>query len=100
MINSLGGSRLEETAVKLPNQARIRTASRIAGVLLVGSVLRMLGFMGAVNRYVAGASAPMAKNVVNYVGVNTEPRVKAVASAIAQGVREGQAAQSPQSPEK
>jgi hypothetical protein len=42
----------------------------------------------------------MAKNVVNYVGVNTEPRVKAVASAIAQGVREGQAAQSPQSPEK
>lgn len=55
----------------------------------VGTALLMFGFFGAVQRYVAGEAAPVAKDVVNYMGENTQPGVKAVAKAITEGIREG-----------
>jgi hypothetical protein len=58
-------------------------------LLFVGGVLTMFGFIGAVQRYVAGESAPVAKDVVNYMGENTQPGVKAIARAVAQGIKEG-----------
>ena len=58
-------------------------------LLFIGGVLSMFGFMGAVQRYTAGESAPVAKDVVNYMGENIQPGVKSVAKAISQGVREG-----------
>jgi hypothetical protein len=60
-------------------------------LLFVGGAMAMLGFMGAVQRYVAGESAPVAKDVVNYMGENTQPGVKAFARAVTEGVRDGMA---------
>lgn len=58
-------------------------------LLFVGGVMTMLGFMGAVQRYVAGESAPVAKDVVNYMGENTQAGVKAAAKAVTEGIVEG-----------
>jgi hypothetical protein len=58
-------------------------------LLFVGGVMTMFGFMGAFTRYVAGESAPVAKDVVNYMGENTQPGIKAVAKAVTQGIAEG-----------
>jgi len=59
-------------------------------LLFVGSVMCMFGYMGAYYRYVAGESAPVAKDVVNYLGENVKPGVKAVAKAVTEGIMEGQ----------
>jgi hypothetical protein len=58
-------------------------------LLFVGAVLTMFGFAGAVQRYLAGESAPVAKDVVNYMGEKTQPGVKALAKAVTEGIREG-----------
>jgi len=58
-------------------------------LLFVGTVMCMFGFMGAFQRYVAGESAPVAKDVVNYMGENTQPGVKAVVKAVTEGIKEG-----------
>jgi len=50
----------------------------------------MFGYLGAFQRYVAGESAPVAKDVVNYMGENVQPGVKAVAKAITEGIIEAQ----------
>jgi hypothetical protein len=57
-------------------------------LLFVGAVMCQMGFLGAFARYVAGEAAPVAKDVVNYMGENTQPGVKAVAKAITEGVIE------------
>lgn len=67
-------------------------------LLFVGSAMTMFGFLGAVQRYVAGESAPVAKDVVNYMGENTQPGVKSIAKAVTEGIREGLAKE--QSPRK
>jgi len=59
-------------------------------LLFVGTVMCMFGYMGGFYRYVAGESAPVAKDVVNYMGENTQPGVKAMAKAVTEGVIEGQ----------
>jgi hypothetical protein len=59
-------------------------------MLAGGVAMLQLGFLGAVQRYVAGESAPVAKDTVNYLGENTEPGVKAVAKSITEGVLEAQ----------
>ena len=58
-------------------------------LLFVGGVMTMFGFLGAVNRYVAGESAPVAKDVVNYMGENVQPGVKSIARAVTEGIKEG-----------
>jgi hypothetical protein len=58
-------------------------------LLFVGMVMCMLGFLSAFQRYVAGESAPVAKDIVNYMGENTQPGVKAVTKAVTEGIKEG-----------
>jgi len=58
-------------------------------LLFVGGTITMFGFMGAFHRYVAGESAPVAKDVVNYMGENIQPGVKAIAKAVTEGIKEG-----------
>ena len=58
-------------------------------LIFIGGVMTMFGYMGAFTRYVAGESAPVAKDVVNYMGENTQPGVKAFTKAVTQGIKEG-----------
>jgi hypothetical protein len=64
-------------------------------LLFVGLVMCMFGFLGAFQRYVAGESAPVTKDVVNYLGENVQPGVKAVAKAVTEGMIEAQTRQPP-----
>lgn len=59
-------------------------------LLFVGTVMCRFGYLGALQRYVAGESAPVVKDVVNYMGEGVQPAVKAVAKAITEGIVEGQ----------
>lgn len=63
-------------------------------LLFIGTVMCMLGYIGAVQRYFFGESAPVAKDAVNYMGTNTQPGVRAVASAVAAGVLDAQSERS------
>lgn len=58
-------------------------------LLFVGGVMTMFGFLGAAQRYVAGEAAPVAKDVVNYMGENIQPGVKSIAKAVTEGIKEG-----------
>ena len=58
-------------------------------LLFVGSAMTMFGFLGAMNRYVAGESAPVAKDVVNYMGENVQPGVRSIARAVTEGIKDG-----------
>ncbi len=55
--------------------------------LFVGTVCLMFGLMGKVARYQAGEVAPVAKDTINYMGRETQPGVKAFASALGEGLR-------------
>ena len=57
--------------------------------MFVGGAMTILGFMGAVQRYVAGETAPVAKDVVNYMGENIQPGVQSIAKAVTAGIKEG-----------
>ena len=59
-------------------------------LLFVGTAMCTYGYLGAFYRYVAGESAPVAKDVVNYMGENVQPGVKAVTKAATEGVIEAQ----------
>src|ERR1017187_3159148 len=58
-------------------------------LMFVGGVLCQFGFMGAVARFVAGESAPVAADTVNYLAEETKGGVETVAKAAAKGVVEG-----------
>jgi hypothetical protein len=64
-------------------------------LMFVGGAMCTLGFLGAFQRFVAGESAPVAKDVVNYMGENVQPGIKAVAKAVAEGVIEARKEQQP-----
>jgi hypothetical protein len=57
-------------------------------LLFAGSVLTLFGFLGALQRYTAAETAPVAKDVANYMGENTQPGAKALARALTEGVAE------------
>jgi hypothetical protein len=59
-------------------------------LLFVGLAMSMFGYLAAFQRYVAEESAPVMKDVANYMGENIQPGVKAVAKAVAEGVMEAQ----------
>jgi hypothetical protein len=61
-----------------------------APLAAAGITMLKLGYLGAITRYVAGEASPVAKDVVNYMGENTEPGVKAVAKSITEGILEAQ----------
>ncbi|HEY3045564.1 MAG TPA: hypothetical protein VGJ39_16150 [Vicinamibacterales bacterium] len=67
-------------------------------LLIIGLVMSWFGYMGAVYRYMAGEGAPVAKDVVNYMGENIQPGVKAVAKAVTEGIVEAQNEQQPKPP--
>ncbi len=60
-------------------------------LIAVGGWLSSLGFLGAFQRYIAGESAPVAKDVVNYMGENAAPGVKAFAKSVTEGIYEAKA---------
>jgi uncharacterized membrane protein len=60
-------------------------------ILFVGLVMCKLGYLGAVARYIAAESAPVAKDTVNYMADGTKDAIKSVARAVAEGVQEAQA---------
>lgn len=62
-------------------------------MMFVGGVMCMFGYAGVVQRYLAGETAPVAKDVVNYMGENTQPGLKAMSKAIAEGGIEAQSEQ-------
>jgi len=57
-------------------------------LLFIGLVMCKFGYMSAVYRYMAGETAPVVKDTVNYIGENTQPGVKAISKAVADGVKE------------
>ena len=59
-------------------------------LLFVGLVMCKLGFLGAVYRYMAGETAPVAKDTINYLGEGTQPGVKAFSKAVSDGIRDSQ----------
>lgn len=68
------------------------------GMPLFGIGLGMLkaGYLGAITRYMANETAPVAKDTINYIGEGTQPGVKATARAIAEGLREGSEERKPE----
>ena len=58
-------------------------------VLFVGIVLSMLGFLGSFTRYVVGEAAPVQKDAFNYLAKGTTEGVKAMASAMGEGLAGG-----------
>jgi hypothetical protein len=57
---------------------------------VVGVAMTRFGYLGAIQRYVASESAPVAKDVVNYLGDGVQPGLKAMAKAVSEGIAEGQ----------
>lgn len=68
-------------------------------LIALGAALCKLGYMGVFMRYIAGESAPVAKDTINYVAEGTKPGIKAVAQAITEGVREASQPEKPSQPE-
>ena len=58
-------------------------------LMFVGGVLCQFGFFGAVARFIAGESAPVAADTANYMAEETKGAVETVAKAAAKGVVEG-----------
>jgi hypothetical protein len=61
-------------------------------LMFVGAVMCQVGFMGAVARFIAAETAPVAVDAANYAAEETKGAVETVAKAAARGVVEGIAA--------
>lgn len=57
-------------------------------LLGIGLTMMKFGYLGSIARYMAGETAPVAKDAVNYMGEGVHPGVKAVAKAVTEGIRE------------
>lgn len=55
-------------------------------VLFVGIVMTKIGFLGAVARYMAAESAPVAKDTFNYMADGTKDGVRDITTAIREGI--------------
>jgi len=55
-------------------------------LLWLGFVLSSAGFAGFVQRYMAGETAPVAKDTVNYLADGTQEGVKTIATAVGEGL--------------
>lgn len=55
-------------------------------LIWLGFVLTSAGFAGAVGRYMAGESAPVAKDTFNYMADGTKDGVKTIANAVGEGL--------------
>ena len=61
-------------------------------LIAVGAALSKFGYMGAVGRYVAGEIAPVAKDSVNYMAVESKDAIRHVAEAVGSGLSQRSAA--------
>lgn len=57
-------------------------------LIFVGAVLSMFGYMGDVSRYTASQTAPVVKDVTNYLLENTKESIGGVAREIGKNMRE------------
>jgi len=64
-------------------------------LMFVGGVMSQFGFIGAAARYVAGETAPVATDIINYVADETKGAVLTVARSATTGILEGRAAGKP-----
>ena len=55
-------------------------------LLPIGGTMLSWGFLGVAQRYLAGETAPVGKDVFNYLGENAQPGVAAIASAVRDGL--------------
>lgn len=55
-------------------------------LLAIGGMMSQFAFMGAVARYVAEETAPVAVDTANYVGKASAPGITAIARAISEGL--------------
>jgi hypothetical protein len=58
-------------------------------LIFVGGVMSQFGFLGTVTRFVAGETAPVAADTVNYMADETKGAVETVAKSAAKGIVEG-----------
>jgi hypothetical protein len=64
-------------------------------LLIVGLVMCKLGYLGAIYRYIAAETAPVATDTINAIGQGAQPGIKAVAKAVTEGIVEAQNEQPP-----
>jgi len=64
-------------------------------LLTVGLVMCKFGYLGAIYRYWAGETAPVAKDTFNYVAEEAQPGLRAIGKSITEGIVEGQKAHKP-----
>jgi len=57
--------------------------------LAVGGIMCMLGYMGAIGRYVVNEVAPVSKDAINYMADGTKEAIGDVAAVIDEGLRSG-----------
>jgi hypothetical protein len=58
-------------------------------LMFVGGVMSQFGFLGTFTRFVAGETAPVAVDTVNYMADETKGAVETVAKSAAKGIAEG-----------
>ncbi len=58
-------------------------------LLGVGLMVCKLAFLGSLMRYMAGETAPVAKDTTNYMAEGIQPGVRAIARAVSEGIAEG-----------
>lgn len=56
---------------------------------MIGLMMTLFAYMGAIARYQAGEVAPVGKDTFNYMADGTQQGVSTLASAVARGFREG-----------
>lgn len=63
------------------------------GIPLIGfgMIMTKLGYLGAIYRYIAAETTPVARDAFNDLGEGIGPGVKAVSKAVTEGVMEGRA---------
>ena len=59
------------------------------GLLFVGGVMTMLGYMGAAARYQVGEMAPVVKDGFNFIAKGSADGVKTLSRAVSEGLAEG-----------
>ncbi len=56
-------------------------------LMAFGSMISKFGYLGSISRYVAGETAPVGKDVVNYMATETKGAIREISAAVGQGLR-------------
>lgn len=55
----------------------------------LGMIMSKLGYLGAIYRYIAAETTPVARDAINDLGEGISPGVMSMAKAVAEGIQEG-----------